>query len=189
MICHRYKCIFVHIPKTGGTSIIDAFDKTWYGDQDELFLLGGNTSPDVDWVEYEKKYKDYLVFSVIRNPLDRFVSGWKYCSTTKNKSLSEVLENLPTFDENRHDFDHLTRTQCDVIYRENKLITNHLLKFETLQSDFDKLCDLINKPRVTLKKLNNTDHDDYSTYFKCDQIKRIFKSKYKEDVEKLGYEL
>lgn len=188
MICHRYKCIFIHIPKTAGTSIINAFGKTWDDHQDVLFLLGGNTNSDMDWETYEKKYKDYLIFSVIRNPWDRFISGWKYCHSTKNKSLNDVLINLPKFNENRHDFDHLTRTQCEVIYKKNKLIPNYLLKFENLQSDFNKLCDIVNKPRVILDKLNTTDHNHYSTYFKCNQSKIIFESNYKEDIKKLGYE-
>lgn len=187
MICHRYKCIFVHVPKTGGTSIIDAFDKTWE-DKDVSFLLSGNKSLETDWEEYEKKYTDYLIFSIVRNPWDRFISGWKYCNTTKNNSLNDVLIKLPTFEENEHDFIHLTRTQCDTIYKKEKLIPNFVIKFENMQSDFDKLCTLINKPKVLLKKLNETKHDHYRTYFTSEESKYIFKSKYNEDIEKLEYE-
>jgi uncharacterized protein Usg len=71
MISYRYKCIFLHIPKAAGTSI-------------ERLLSGA----DIDipqkvprkrgFSHFLNEHLDYYVFSVVRNPYNRFVSAWKW---------------------------------------------------------------------------------------------------------------
>ncbi len=86
----------------------------------------------------------YFRFSAIRNPWDRFISGWKYCTTTRHRSLHDVLANLP---REGHDYRHLTRPQHAILYDENgRLIVEYIIRFESLQ-DFDRVCDTIRKPR------------------------------------------
>lgn len=186
MICHEYKCIFIHVPKTAGTSIIKAFNLNW-DHPDSKFLITGNHSQNEEWKEYEQKYKDYFVFSIVRNPWERFVSGWKYCETTKHKNIEDVLNNLPKATDHVHDYDHITKKQCDILYRNNILIPNLLLRFENLQSDFDKLCDILKKPKTKLPHLNKTSHDHYSCYFTPKISKQLFEPKFHDDIHKLNY--
>src|SRR5439155_3241285 len=72
VICHAYNCIFVHQRKCAGISIIRAFGldpsiPDWH------FMNDGALS-----AEYTLAPPGYFRFSVVRNPWDRFVSGWKY---------------------------------------------------------------------------------------------------------------
>lgn len=88
MISHSGKCIFVHIRKSAGSSI-----KQFFPDGDSR-LHDGVLSPD--WHKLaDIDYPGYLRFAVIRNPWERFISGWKYCFSTKNQTVKEVLNNLP----------------------------------------------------------------------------------------------
>lgn len=91
MISHADRCIFVHQRKSAGTSV-----KAMFGDLPEADrgrfnagVLGPEWDPDAPVV------RDYFKFTVIRNPWDRFVSGWRYCRSTRGRSLIDVLENLP----------------------------------------------------------------------------------------------
>lgn len=91
MISHRYRCIFVHQRKSAGTTVKALFDDV--GPEDRGRFNDGILSPD--WDPERPPVSDHFAFTVIRNPWDRFVSGWKYCKTTKHRDILDVLANLP----------------------------------------------------------------------------------------------
>jgi hypothetical protein len=178
MICHAYSCIFVHQRKCAGCSIIRAFDldpsmPDWH------FMNDGILSP-----EYEAAPARYFRFSVIRNPWDRFVSGWKYLPSTRERDLHELLADLP---REGADYRHLTRPQHAILYGEDgRLIVDYLMRYETLQRDFDDVCDIIGKPRRTLPHENKGDRAHYADYF--DEVSRgAFLRQFSKDAELFGY--
>ena len=71
MISHKHKCIFIHIPRTAGTSI-----ENWLCGDDYMNIDGKNKHLIAS--QSKKKYKDYwddyFKFSFVRNPFDRMVS-------------------------------------------------------------------------------------------------------------------
>jgi hypothetical protein len=201
MISHEYKCIFVHIPKTGGYSILDAFDMNFI-DENSNFLNTGLYSSVDHWGRYYWSYRDYLTFSVVRNPWDRFISAWKYiCNRVpyskykdgpktnelENRDLLDILKNMPT-NYYSHDWLHLTLSQYDMLYTYDGCVVDKIIKFENLQNEFDDICDIIGKPRRTLKKLNSTERKHYREYFTTQEHLDLFYDRYKNDIEKLGYE-
>src|ERR1700741_2396049 len=141
MISHDYKCIFIHQRKCAGCSIIDTFgfevaDPEWH------FMNDGVLSP-----EYESA-PDFFKFAVVRNPWDRFVSGWKYLDATRKRPLLDVLLNPP---EDGHDYRHVTRPQhVTLVDSAGKIVPDELIRFEALQEGFDQVCDRIGKSRVRL---------------------------------------
>ncbi|HWT15359.1 MAG TPA: sulfotransferase family 2 domain-containing protein [Patescibacteria group bacterium] len=178
MISHRHRCVFVHQRKCAGTSIIRAFGLT-PEDPDWHVANDGALSP-----EFARIPADYLRFAVIRNPWDRFVSGWKYCASTRQRDLPDVLAHLPS---EGHDYRHLTRPQHETIsHRDGTLAVDVVLRFETLQSDFDALCDRIGMPRQPLQHLNRTARADYRKYFDPDSLQR-FNAHFAIDIARFGY--
>lgn len=179
MISHTYGCIFVHQRKCAGTSIIRAFDLR-SREPDWHIMNDGILSP-----EYATAPSGYFRFSVVRNPWDRFVSGWKYCKSTRRRSLRDVLADLP---REGHDYRHLTRPQHTILYDENmQLAVDYVMRFESLQSDFDKVCDIIGKPRRTLAHHNRGRRAHYATYFD-EECRRTFLLHFGRDVELFGYQ-
>ncbi|MCI5142064.1 MAG: hypothetical protein D3909_10155 [Candidatus Electrothrix sp. ATG1] len=179
MISHHFKCIFIHQRKNAGSSIISSFGIT--PEQKEWHIFNdGVLSENPDWKEKLSFYNDYFVFSVIRNPWDRFISGWKYCESTRNKELIDVINDLP---KTGHDYRHLTRPQIEILLdKDGKLITDYLIRFERLQDDFDIVCDRIGKPRYNLPKKNATQHDHYTSYFRDTDILSRFESHFTKDI-------
>ena len=85
MISHKFKCIFVHIPRTGGTSIEDFF-----GGEDR-WPRGGKRSCQHITARVAKKiyaewWDEYFKFSMVRNPYDLAVSQSKFPGTYNVKA-------------------------------------------------------------------------------------------------------
>lgn len=184
MICHKYKCIFVHQRKAAGSSIISSFGYAAHSPE-WTTCNNGVIDTEYDIFDYMNRYPDYHVFCVIRNPWDRFVSGWKYCANTKNLSIENVLENLPS---EGHDYRHITRLQYELITSNNgNFITNSILRYESIEKDYITLCEKLNKPYSPLRHINKTPHDYYKIYFKSKKSKNLFFKHFHRDLELFGY--
>lgn len=178
MISHADRCIFLHQRKCAGTAIKEAF---------------GLRKDDADWHAYNDgvldpafadRPRDYLVFSVVRNPWDRFVSGWKYCKSTRHRTLRDALLDPP---REGHDFRHLTRPQHAILYDPNgHPAFDVLLRYESLQQDFDRLCERLGRPTQRLNRTNLGSHAPYREYFD-DDTRELLARRYARDIELFGY--
>lgn len=192
MISHKYQCIFVHVRKAAGTSIKKTFDDV---PSHELNQYGGGLCSAAGWSLSDYYIRHYLKFTVIRNPWDRFVSGWLYCRSTKDRSIKDVLRRLPAPWEDSgigkvgHDFRHVTRLQTDMIADENDhLVVDTLLRYERLQEDFDDLCHRLGKPKITLPvRKQNKSRGGYRGYFD-DEALKLFREHFWRDIDLLGYD-
>ena len=99
MISHKHQCIFIHIPRTGGTSIEHWFLNHTMGNKN--LPLKHLTAPQAKLI-YKDYWNDYYKFSIIRNPYNRFVSMFRYqkhfcLKLDKNNELS--IKNFPFFND------------------------------------------------------------------------------------------
>jgi hypothetical protein len=196
VICHEYRCIFIHQRKAAGTSICYAFDIPWAIDSVAWnFMDSGVRSNE------HGQYPSYFHFSVVRNPYDRFISGWKYCKAAQDKSVLEVLQNLPTDDlsANRendpngrrsHDYVHITRPQYEIIFHEDGTFgVDFVIRFERLQADFNRVCNILGKPHVELFHANKQNRQPYHHYFDNEpEARRLLETHFKRDFELFDYE-
>jgi len=88
LINHLHKWAFIHIPKTGGTSITNSIL-----DIPETEVLTSH-----DTIRLLENSSDYFVFTMVRNPYTRFMSAY-YANCRKGGY--ETLENyIKNFNEN-----------------------------------------------------------------------------------------
>ncbi len=90
MIDHSYRCIYIHQRKAAGSSVIATFGLT---PQDDNWHAFNDGVLGKEWRRRTDERSSYFVFSTVRNPFDRVVSGWQYLKPLKHLSLREVLEN------------------------------------------------------------------------------------------------
>lgn len=71
MISHKYKCIFIHIPRTGGSSIEKwMVGYNWFKHYPSTKHIFASQAKEI----YKDYWDDYFKFSFVRNPWDRMVS-------------------------------------------------------------------------------------------------------------------
>ncbi|MEX2596943.1 MAG: sulfotransferase family 2 domain-containing protein [Salibacteraceae bacterium] len=109
------------------------------------------------------RYEDYFKFAFVRNPLDRFVSGWKDKVLNQNYyqfsiEEHELMKNIETFIEWVSKFDleqsdeHL-RAQYSLIDLNN---LDFLGRFENFENDFKIVSDRLGLRPYSKEKLNQS---------------------------------
>lgn len=196
MISHKFKCIFIHVPKVAGQSIetffLDQHKLSW--DTREPLLLRFNDNGKVgpprlahlkvhEYLEFQyvskEMFQNYFKFAFIRNPWSRAVSFYKYSDYDKFISFDSFVEKeLPFLLKTKRWF---YGQQYDFLYHNNKLMVDFIGRYENLQSDFSKVCEKLNLKNKSLPHVNNSENREPL------QILRAAYRKIKNNPKILGY--
>jgi hypothetical protein len=189
----EHRCIFVHIPKCAGISVV----KSLFGD----FECGHTNLKRYQIMFGPREFKNYFKFTVVRNPYDRLVSAFLFLKkggmNEKDKRWSE--KNLSPYD----DFDAFMkgwvnknnvraalhfRPQCSFICLEkNRPGLDFIGYYENLEPDFSFICRKL-KMNSTLFETNRnlSRKKDYREYY-TDETRKIAADVYADDIRVLGY--
>jgi hypothetical protein len=189
---HYYKCIFIHIPKNAGISV----SYTLFGN------TGGSHRKLVDYQRIFGKriINQYYKFSFVRNPWDRLVSTYFFLMngglTEKDKkwTAQHIAEytDFTDFVTNWLSVDHVNNSlHFQEQYRfltnqKDELDVDFLGRFESLDQDFQTICEYLQIDR-TLKKTNSSKRkNDYKSYYN-ETTKAIVAEVYKIDIKLFNY--
>lgn len=191
MISHKYKCIFIHIGKTGGSSIEHALDQHVSIDSGISGEIGNTKLKGKQWTaleyakKYPKEYKEYFTFAFVRNPWDRTVSHYEWQILLCNPYVMKL--DFKGHIKSRR-FKGLKFSYIDNICdNKNEIMVDFVGRFETLQKDFDIVCDRIGIEHIKLPHINKINHKHYTEYYD-EETKQIVAEKYAQDIEYFGYE-
>ena len=196
MISHEHKVIFVHINKTGGTSIQKILRKM------NSPCPGKHHTIEKYHKLADKKhgFENYFKFTFVRNSWDRFLSLYKYRAKTKHTTLARNPASFKEWAKNiynknpKHYHPTLTEMnrlmlseQLDWITDANGSINIDFIgRFEKLQDDFNIVCDKIGIPRQKLPHKLKTKHEHYTEYYD-DETREMVAEKYAKDIEYFDY--
>jgi hypothetical protein len=174
VICHPYRCVFVHVPKTAGISIelvfIDLMGLT-YQTRAPL-LLRRNHDPakgpprlaHLKATEYvscghmtPEQFQAYFKFSFVRNPWDRIVSEYRYRGYPVRFDFKTYLfKRLPK--PGFTDIYCHILPQSDFLFDEGgTLLVDFVGRYESLQTDFDTVCARLGIPPRELPHVNRAE--------------------------------
>jgi chondroitin 4-sulfotransferase 11 len=182
MINHIDKIVFIHIPKTAGSSIYHFFNSTDYNHK--------------TLQEHQGWTSDYFKFTFIRNPLDRFVSAYSYFKKYGRDKLNDVKMGkvINEFDSFKHFVQNFESIQHRFISRhflpqtywlDNRL--DYIGRFESIGTDFANICKKINIKYKPLYLINNSEHKYFMDYYDSETYDIITKH-YKIDFETFKYD-
>jgi len=202
IVCPEVKLAFLHLPRTGGTSIGEAL-------RPHASINKAKWSAwkprDMHWTEPHSSFdenerwlranKGYTVAAFVRSPWSRMVSMYRGLPDGA-KTFDEYLARWPQAET----AEFFKPWQAQFVGE-----SDFIGKFETLQADFDRLCDRVGLPRQELARLSARRPGSagwnyqsrqfapiieqpweaaYSTQQRIDRVSALCS----EDIERFGYE-
>ena len=171
MISHHHRCVFIHIPKNAGQSVEQVFlDQLGLSYETRApLLMRPNDKPELGpprlahlkWHQYvgckymtQDQFDSYFKFAIVRNPWDRAVSLYRYYRFQEKCSFKEfVMDELRGWMWRERQW--FVGPQADFICdSEGRLRVDFLGRFETLHSDFLRICERIGLPAIDIPHVN-----------------------------------
>lgn len=190
---HKYKCIFIHIPKCAGL----AFAKSLFGN------FGGSHIPLQNYQIFftQEDFNGYYKFAIVRNPWDRLFSAFNFLrkgginkkdSNWARRNLSHYKD-FPEFvkkwvnQKSIKGFRHFIPQYKFISDFNGKLLTNYIGYYEHLNEEFDFISNKLNIHSV-LENYNSTFNSKkkYIDYYD-EEMKDIVRKVYQRDIELFGY--
>jgi len=191
---HKHQCIFIHLPKNAGTSVMKAF-----GYQGSRY--------HAKWKEFRrlnpKRFEQYHKFAIVREPHHRLRSAYRYLLAGGNQSVEDIAlgemiaKNTTSFEDFVLNF--LTP---DLVYRTPVLEPQYLyifdtqdqcqvdtiLRYEQLNTDWQLLMDKLDC-NISLPWINKSKSDEgtIGTEEVAECLAKV-RAIYQQDYRLLGYE-
>ena len=197
VVCHTRKIIFIHIPKTAGSSIEHLLRDEGRYELEFIGVRNGRSTHHYMGIELKmilkELYPKYYKFSFVRNPYDRIISEYFWCRIKDvgykfNKTFDEFLDYVEDVIKNKKFFkpienDHFI-PQYSFLFFNNKLLVNNIFKYE----DIETIVPLIKKKlkiNTVLQHLNKSNKNEITL---TDQQKERIYNLYKNDFQTFNYE-
>lgn len=192
IVSPRLRLIFIHIQKTGGSSIEHALRQLDPGIGSHLYedrrhIPAREFSRMVPREVWEGGFK----FAFVRNPWDRLVSWHCMClqNPPTNAFQRAVRERHADFADfircaGDPDLARVRMPQADYLCDgDGALLVDFVGRFERLEEDFARL----GLPASgMLPRLNTSRHDDYRRYY-TDELREIVAERFARDCAHFGY--
>jgi hypothetical protein len=200
MYSPELQCVFVHVPRTGGTSVTMALARYF---PELIWKEDGSIHPDhLSFAGQCAKYglppRSVLSFAFARNPWERYVSFYGFYQRFRADTSPAQLEasrdrqllhaHRPFEEWFRECFEP---EDGDCIMRPISAWTagfDFVGQYETLQSSFHTLCGLLGLPELPLRRSNErrvpTKH--YAEYYSSD-LRDLVAEHERPIIERFGY--
>lgn len=197
MIIEDKKLIFIHIMKTGGTSVTSALTKAGFSPRSNYKPSKHETAETlVSKMGYET-FQTYRKMTVVRNPYDRAVSWWKWSSQPRimNKVIGKgkvpeyVKEIWPKsfagFIKSLEDIAGYRRLQFETVQYNGRLEVDYLFYFEEFKNLNQKIGDLVGA-ELKLPHLLRSNREHYKKYYNS-ETQELVANFYRKDFVEFGY--
>lgn len=195
MISDTHRCLFVHIPKTAGTSIEEAL-----GGLAGLRLGPGKVVPrgtqdhrtimELRRAMPPGAFAQYFRFSFVRNPWARVASWYKNVVNDPNHRAQFGVREACPFPEFLEQQAEIFGMQPQLHWlreKDGSIPLDFIGRFERLEEDFARVCNRLGIPDSSLPHLTRQrDRRPYSAIYD-ETTRRIVADRYGEEIAMFGY--
>ena len=187
MISDKYRCVFVHIPKTGGTSIEQAL-----GHFDELERNAQDHRPLYELREAmsEPDFGAWFKFAFVRNPWARIASWYKNVITDELHQQNFGVSPDCTLEQFLTDHRGIFGMQKQLHWlrdRDGSIPLDFIGRFERLLDDWAVVCDRLGQGPIELPHLIVAKDKRPYTALYDDTTRKLVAERYAEEIEMFGY--
>lgn len=188
------KAIFVHVPKTAGSSICDA-------------VFGVSRVGHMPYSWYEKispeSCENYFTFTFVRNPWDRAVSAYHYLLSggahKRDEKWSKLVRKYNSFDdfvlqwiyhENVQKIIHFVPQIKFIESGDGSIDIDYIGRFEDINSDLSEINSLLScNENIVLKlsRIKASNRGNYRNYY-SKESSEIIANVYSRDISLFGYD-
>lgn len=172
MILPTLKALFVHIPKTGGTSVKEAFASVVPCITPQWHM----TVKDFASCLSAEEIRDFYKFAFVRNPWDRAVSAYEF------RKYIKLIPNV-SFEEWAINYSH------QEIGSQLSLLdgVDFVGRYETFAQDMAVVADHLGV-KLSLPHSNKISHPHYIKYYNKSELIKIIQKWSGDDCDHFGYE-
>jgi hypothetical protein len=191
MIINNKKILFIHVPKTGGSTIRSILKKKY--PSAKIISNPWEHSSINDYIKEGYNIDDYFKFAFVRNPWDRLLSNYFFRiqrlqseETASVRFRDWVLNSKTKEGHSFLDTGEMYKTQLSYITLNKTQKLDFIGRYENLQQDWNFICDQLQIEKQKLPHKNKSSHSSYINYYNEDTV-NIVGEYFKEDVENFGY--
>lgn len=182
MIDHERRLLFIHIARTGGTSIEEALcgRDWWLIDPPSKHLSAAQARAYYG----EKIWSSYVKFAVVRNPWDRVVSMWAAHSWHREINVLDHYNMTKFILQLRP---HPNEAYGSLYYHEilNEKL-DYVLSFENLQRDLSGMLRECGLADIALPRVEWGVRSHYSNYYNDESV-ALVQHMFRRDIELYDY--
>lgn len=207
IISHRHKFIFIHVWKTGGTSVSRALAPFAENECQKAGFLRGLfekrkplssdfdkhiTSAELAEKLDQKYFKNYFKFAFVRNPLSWEVSYYHFITQKPNNHpQKEIIRQLGSFENYipwAAEHEMMKRSQSTFLYDKNgNSLVDFVGKYEELEEGMNYVAKKLGLSGLELKRHNSSKHSNYQDYYTKESANIVMEAM-KGDFELFDYQ-
>jgi len=210
LVSEEYGFLFIHVPKTGGTSLVRALKgisdrpniilrNIGYFFDDRGIKLPRSTYKILGYPYHvtartliemwgRHTFDKYFSFALVRNPWDLTISEYFYIKRKRVHAHHKRVRRMSGFKEYlRWKAKNYARPQCSWLTDSSgEIVIDYIGRFEEYNESIRFILDRIGVD-VIVPHANRTERGDYRQYYD-DWCRAIVAEMYREDIDQFGYE-
>ncbi len=192
IVSDKYKILFFHVPKTGGSSMTDVLIRQYEGHT----LFGKHCNVKQGMRLLTEEQKDYFMISIVRNPFARMVSWYSHLLIERENdpeiiypgSFKEFLYFYrKTKEHSKMAMFQYDQNQIDFLCNGILMPIDYIMQLEDIDANWHMICTVKDMPYHPFPHIRKGQDLDYRNFYD-DILIEYVETIFRKDLEYFDYD-